>query len=91
MGSKCLRSGSVVGKREVPLVSLLGDSVPFGHKTGRCDCLEKEDLGCGVNLLQEGTKLGKEMELFFIIIIFLLMNVDPKRELTFKPSKITSS
>lgn len=61
---RCLRSGTVVGKWEVPLVSLLGDSVPLGHKTGGWDCLEKEGLGCGVNQLKGMTKLGEGMELF---------------------------
>lgn len=47
----------------MPLVSLLSDSVPLGHKAGRCDCLEKEDLGCGMKQLKGRTKLGAGMEL----------------------------
>jgi len=42
-------------------------SALLGHKPGRCDCLEQEDLGCGVIQLKGGTKLQEAIELFFFL------------------------
>lgn len=62
-------------------------TLPLGHKAGRCDCLEKEGLGCGVNQLRGGTKFSEGME-FATPPHPQLMNADLQRELQSKPSKI---